>query len=235
MKYFLDTEFSERPCTIELISLGIVAEDGREFYAVSNDFNESGADSWIKENVLPNLWDGLCGSRAEIVRGSRSEIAEQILKFIGTDETPEFIGWCCAHDWVVFLWLWGSLVNRPYGFPYYCYDVEQAMARLGIKPLPQRHGQHNALQDARWIRDNYVHLACLCDRKISITKSTYESMRRKINSCIANVFIVENCDEIPINTPGFDQRGNTAYRERLGKCLDERVRKSIAQEKKASG
>lgn len=48
MKYFYDTEFIEgtqkkwfvktKP-TIELISIGIVCEDGREFYAVSKDFN----------------------------------------------------------------------------------------------------------------------------------------------------------------------------------------------------
>lgn len=51
MKYFIDTEFLEgtqdktifgikygqtKP-TIDLISIGIVAEDGREYYAVSKD------------------------------------------------------------------------------------------------------------------------------------------------------------------------------------------------------
>src|SRR4051812_11038169 len=34
MKYFYDTEFLEDGQTIELISIGIVAEDGREYYAV---------------------------------------------------------------------------------------------------------------------------------------------------------------------------------------------------------
>jgi hypothetical protein len=53
MKYFIDTEFLEgtqnktflgintgktKP-TIDLISIGIVAEDGREYYAISNEFN----------------------------------------------------------------------------------------------------------------------------------------------------------------------------------------------------
>lgn len=33
MKYFLDTEFHEDGKTIDLISIGIVAEDGREYYA----------------------------------------------------------------------------------------------------------------------------------------------------------------------------------------------------------
>ena len=49
MKYFIDTEFLEGPQkgwfgkttkpTIDLISVGIVCEDGREYYAISKDFN----------------------------------------------------------------------------------------------------------------------------------------------------------------------------------------------------
>lgn len=63
MKYFFDTEFLEGPQktffgktkpTIDLISIGIVAEDGREYYAVSKDFNlkQAWKDNWIQENVL---------------------------------------------------------------------------------------------------------------------------------------------------------------------------------------
>jgi hypothetical protein len=33
VKYWIDTEFIERPYTIDLISVGLVAEDGRELYA----------------------------------------------------------------------------------------------------------------------------------------------------------------------------------------------------------
>lgn len=48
MKYFLDTEFiegsqkrllSKTKSTIDLISIGIVCEDNREYYAISKDFN----------------------------------------------------------------------------------------------------------------------------------------------------------------------------------------------------
>lgn len=35
MKYFFDTEFIEDGRTIDLVSIGIVCEDGREYYAVS--------------------------------------------------------------------------------------------------------------------------------------------------------------------------------------------------------
>lgn len=37
MKYFLDTEFIEDGVTIDLISIGIVSDDGREFYACNRD------------------------------------------------------------------------------------------------------------------------------------------------------------------------------------------------------
>jgi hypothetical protein len=51
MNYYLDTEFIEGQQsrlfgiptkslpTIDLISIGIVSQDGREYYAVSKDFN----------------------------------------------------------------------------------------------------------------------------------------------------------------------------------------------------
>lgn len=64
MKYFLDTEFIEgfhkpmfgkRRHFIDLISIGIVCEDGREYYAVSNEFKEKDADQWVKDNVLKNI------------------------------------------------------------------------------------------------------------------------------------------------------------------------------------
>lgn len=68
MKYFLDTEFLEgpqqekfpislfrkqTPPTIDLISIGIVAEDGRELYAISKDFN------------LEEAWNRFDGTKLE--------------------------------------------------------------------------------------------------------------------------------------------------------------------------
>jgi len=91
MNYYIDTEFIEgtqnktflgftyiktKP-TIDLISIGIVAEDGREYYAISKDFNlkeawnrfdvkpdiENGGTKkvyWIRENVLKPIWVEKC-------------------------------------------------------------------------------------------------------------------------------------------------------------------------------
>ena len=55
MKYFLDTEFIEDGKTIDLVSIGIVAEDGREYYAINSECDFSKANDWVKEHVLVHL------------------------------------------------------------------------------------------------------------------------------------------------------------------------------------
>jgi uncharacterized protein YjfI (DUF2170 family) len=42
VKYFYDTEFIDNGRIIDLISIGVVAEDGREYYAISTEFNRGG-------------------------------------------------------------------------------------------------------------------------------------------------------------------------------------------------
>src|SRR5439155_17667518 len=54
-RYFVDTEFLENGTTIELVSIGVVCEDGREYYAVSADFDPGDAIPWVREHVLSQL------------------------------------------------------------------------------------------------------------------------------------------------------------------------------------
>lgn len=147
MRFWLDTEFIERPCTIDLISIGIVSEDGREFYAESADVDWSAADSWIHENVVPHLTGNTW---------PREDIADELLEWVRStkpDETPEFWGYYCDYDWVVFCWLFGRMVDLPKGFPMFCRDVKQLAVDLGNPRLPKQEGnEHNALADARWTR-----------------------------------------------------------------------------------
>jgi len=63
MKFWLDTEFIEDGKTIDLLSIGIVREDGQEYYAVSLDADWSKAGDWVKENVLPHLDRSIAKSR----------------------------------------------------------------------------------------------------------------------------------------------------------------------------
>ena len=55
MRYFYDTEFIDNGRIIDLISIGVVAEDGREYYAVSIEFDPESAGRWVRTNVLPKL------------------------------------------------------------------------------------------------------------------------------------------------------------------------------------
>src|SRR5271156_666276 len=79
MKYWIDTEFIERPFTIDLISLGLVAEDRREFYAESSEVDWSKASRWTRETVRPQL-DG---------RGmAREQISYAVRRFTDGDHDP---------------------------------------------------------------------------------------------------------------------------------------------------
>lgn len=146
MRYFIDTEFIERPGTIDLISIGIVDEDGSEFYAESNEVDWDQCNLWVLENVRPHLLP-------ETFAMSRSEIAEAVLRFAPAKERPEFWGYYADYDWVVFCWLFGTMMDLPDGYPMYCRDLKQWCDSLGNPRLPkQKSGEHHALEDARWNR-----------------------------------------------------------------------------------
>lgn len=176
MRYFLDTEFAERPCSIELISVALVAEDGREFYAESNEFCDLMANEWVLANVIPQLWSRQAekrefnawvrdGGRGGLL--TRAEIAREIRIFIG-DDTPEFWGYYADYDWVVFCWLFGSMVDLPKGWPMYCRDIKQVCDAVGNPALPPNETNvHHALCDARWNRSA---LAWLEDRTCTESK-----------------------------------------------------------------
>lgn len=145
MRFFFDTEFNERQHHLELISIGIVAEDGREFYAVSSEFDNTNA--WVAENVLPKLPEAKD-------RLTCKEIAKQIVEFVG--DSPEFWAYYADYDWVLLCWLFGAMVDLPSTWPMFCLDLKQSMHERGISlaqlpPVDERYA-HDALADARWLR-----------------------------------------------------------------------------------
>mgnify|MGYP000380327054 CR=1 FL=1 len=162
MRYFLDTEFAEKPNTIDLISIAIVADDGREFYAESADFNVELANDFVRQNVLPALWsrqaDKAPPFNAWIRDGGTGglmptrRMGSAIARFIG-DDTPEFWGYYCDYDWVATCWLFGAMVDLPPGWPMYCRDIKQLCDSKGNPKLPGTDShEHHALHDARWNR-----------------------------------------------------------------------------------
>ena len=167
MKYFLDTEFIERPNTIELISIGLVCEDGRELYLISSEYKFNDCSEWVKDNVvLPMYLETINGdnrNRFDInyfqnYYGKKLEvIKEKVLEFIG-DDVPEFWGYYADYDWVIFCWLFGAMIDLPEGWPMYCRDLKQILDATGKKSIAKPVGEHNALVDAKWNEELYNHL-----------------------------------------------------------------------------
>lgn len=170
MKYWFDTEFIEDGKTIDLISIGIVAQDGREFYAESTDANLFLASDWVKENVLPHLWHRqrdnrsangwtLAGGKGGFM--SRSRIASELRSFLdpGQYGKPEIWAYYADYDWVAFCQLFGRMIDLPKGFPMYCRDIKQWADMLGNPTLPEQQGtEHHALADAHWNRQAWEFL-----------------------------------------------------------------------------
>lgn len=162
-KYWLDTEFIEDGKTIDLISIGIVCEDGREFYALNYDCDHTKASDWVKNNALNHLPEkkrpNIASSSEDLLGkyASHKRIALEVLEFFyETDNspepmpTPEIWAYYADYDWVAFCQLFGAMMDLPGCFPMYCRDIKQECDRLGNPKLPeQEKGLHNALEDAR--------------------------------------------------------------------------------------
>lgn len=171
MRFFLDTEFIERPGLLQLVSIGIVSWEGRSLYCVSTDFDRSKANDFVQTNVLPRLY-AFGGTKVPDVclTASNAEIAREVIHFCGQPATGkhEFWGYFADYDWVLFCWLFGPMVDLPKGFPYYCRDLkqwgdqlEQRLKRDVIAEVAQPEGEHNAMVDARWNERLYRYLAAL--------------------------------------------------------------------------
>lgn len=238
MKFYLDTEFAEgatlqhnflgfawgpRVPLVQLISLALVDENRRTYYALNADCNLGAiwnSNEWVRDNVLRTIWqEHYPAASAQVLKPftlsvvqelfqrlgrTRAQIAADVFAFVypldelqrqlrtangmltadqirlfeaadvgddraaramalqelmtaGQLECPLFYGWYCAYDWVLFCQLWGSMLNRPLGFPKHCYDLKQEMDAIGMSKeekramLPEPEG-HHALSDAKWNR-----------------------------------------------------------------------------------
>jgi hypothetical protein len=146
MKIWYDTEFIENGRTIKLLSIGMVREDGKEYYAVSADVDYAEADPWVRENVLPHL-EGYKAKPLPIIRDEvKAFVLEQPTK-------PELWAYYGAYDHVALCQLFGKMVDLPKGFPYFTRDVKQFCVDVGAPRLPKQMSvEHHALCDARWTR-----------------------------------------------------------------------------------
>lgn len=169
MRYWYDTEFVENGSTIDLISIGIVAEDGREYYAQSLRMNFKQCSDWIVRNVLLHLTDFDMGKQIPIGEKPGTDIyhndwsrtswrdieglRKDLKSFLDPKmyDKPELWGYYSAYDHVALCQLFGTMMQLPEGWPMYTRDIKQWCDQLGNPKLPEQgKGEHHALADARW-------------------------------------------------------------------------------------
>ena len=153
MRYFFDTEFIEDGRTIDLLSIGVVAEDGRTFYAENIEADASKASEWVIKNVFLKL--GMFNSKLDPGHATiKSEIARDLVAFIGDDPDPEFWAYYGAYDWVALCQLFGTMMDLPAHWPKHVMDLKQLALDAPLLVQPE-HVKHHALADAAWTMSAY--------------------------------------------------------------------------------
>ena len=159
-RYFYDCEFLEDGRTIELISIGIAAEDGRELYLVNYDapWDRILGHEWLMTNVVPYLPVRLNGhtlvpEKDNLQMPTKPIIAQRVQRFLTERGPAELWANWGAYDHVALCQLWGRMIDLPSGIPMFTHDLQQEHARLGHVPLPaQELSEHHALADAKYLR-----------------------------------------------------------------------------------
>jgi hypothetical protein len=146
VRYFYDCEFIEDGRTIELVSIGVVDETGREFYAVSTEFDPDKAIDWVRRNVLDKL-----PPPADPAWRSLERIRDDLLAFlVDPDGEVELWAWMASYDHVALAQLWGDMRALPRVIPRFTHELRQRWEDAGSPPLPAAPpDQHDALADAR--------------------------------------------------------------------------------------
>lgn len=156
-KIFFDTEFTGLHQKTTLISIGLISECGKTFYAEFNDFDKTQLNDWLKENVIANLKfkepkkggdeyyaatrsqdnktpNDLYKSYSIELRDETSVIKHQLLQWL--EQFEEVVMWsdCLAYDWVLFNEIFGHAFNIPKNVYYIPMDLCTLLEIKGIDP-----------------------------------------------------------------------------------------------------
>ena len=158
MRLFVDTEFTDL-LDCELLSIGIVSEDGREFYAERNDVDLARCGDFCRVAVLPQL-----GRDADLI-GTEAEVSARLKVWLAQFETvaPVLVSVDHPTDWELF----GYLVRDEDTLQVPAWIKGQSI-RAAIDPRDveaywQANGRnaHHALHDARANRYAYERSAAV--------------------------------------------------------------------------
>lgn len=173
-KIFFDTEFTGLHQKTTLISIGLISECGKTFYAELTDYDKSQIDDWLQENVIANLQHDqtddeffYCHNGNILCTGDSEKVKFEITKWLSQFESVEMWSDCLSYDWVLFNQIFGHAFSIPQYVFYIPFDICTLFWAKGIDPDVNREEfsnmkegiqKHNALWDAKVIRECFVKL-----------------------------------------------------------------------------
>lgn len=175
MRCFMDWEFVENGPAIPIVpvSVALVVEDGREFYAINAEsLSPLMRHRWTSVNLLPHLpikVDSPLGRMGGGIYEWNQEhpdygnvmpldvLTQAMHNFIAGVADLELWADYGAYDHVVFAQTYGEMADLPPGVPMFTHELRQLIEEHPEIVLPPQPGSsaHHALADARWCRDAY--------------------------------------------------------------------------------
>ena len=159
LRIYYDAEFTGLHRKTTLISIGLVSDSGKTFYAEFSDFDQAQVNDWINDNVIRNLsldddddgtlaTDHLSGGKANDgaynvrLKGSSDDIQEQLIDWLLTEYTVsqkqiQFFTDCYAYDWILMNDLicdFGDALNIPKHINYIPIDLSTLLWTINIDP-----------------------------------------------------------------------------------------------------
>lgn len=175
MNIYYDSEFTGLKTNPSFISIGLVADDGSEFYAEFNDYKHP--SRWVINNVIPNLTNNsymtLYNEEIIYLSNDREDILNNLCIWLLQWDIVHIIIDTGTIDWLLFLDLFNwSLPDNIFYMPVdistllYSINVDQDITRTTFVNVDESLVKHNALNDAKVIK--------LCYEKIMNIMEKYE-------------------------------------------------------------
>lgn len=179
MKIYFDTEFTGLHQFTTLISIGIISDNNKTFYAEFNDYDKNQIDEWLNDNIIFNLkfnnidkyygeYKSSTGFDIEM-KGNSKDIKEELINWLNQfNETIEIWSDCLSYDWVLFNNLFGTALDIPENIYYIPFDICTLFKINDIDPDISREefiknsikgDKHNSLYDAKVIKECYNKLS----------------------------------------------------------------------------
>jgi hypothetical protein len=156
-KVFFDSEFTGLHQGTTLISIGLVSECGKTFYAELTDYDKSQIDEWLQTNVINNLlmtkpkegednyyvatrhYDNPIGfdlykSYSVQLMCDMESLKTNLTIWLHQFESVEIWSDCLSYDWVLFNQIFGHAFNIPKNVYYIPFDLSTLFKIKGIDP-----------------------------------------------------------------------------------------------------